>query len=152
MEKQTIPVLLTVSASARNEQGQPEESVKLMMPGTLEKRSDAWLLHYDETLEDEADHSTVTHSVHLQVRPGHVTMLRKGLYSMMTVLEHGKRYEGVYHTPYGEMSMAVYPTQVATSMGPDKGSIRLEYQLDMQGGFVSVRRMNIDYVCQGRPC
>lgn len=145
MDAITIPVLLTVTASSRDEQGRQEDSVQLRMPGTLERRIDAWLLHYDETLEDEGDHTTVTHSVHLMIKPGHVTMLRKGPYSMMTVLEQGKRYEGAYHTPYGDMNMAVYPTQVLTRMDEHKGRVFLEYQLDMQGGFVSVRQMDIHY-------
>lgn len=149
MDASPTPILLTQTSAARGENGRLEEAMQLMMPGTLEKRADAWLLHYEETLEDESDHTQITHDVKVQVKGGRVTLLRRGPYGMLMVLEKGKRYEGSYHTPYGDMPIAVYPTQVQTSIGPDKGWIRLEYQLDMQGGFVSVRRMHLEYAAQG---
>ena len=154
MDSEIIPVLLTVTAASRDEQGRTEDAVQLRMPGTLEHRTDTWLLHYDETLEDDGDHTTVTHSVHLMIKPGHVTMLRKGPYSMMTVLEHGKRYEGVYHTPYGDMDMAIYTTRLFSVLGADHGTLKVEYQLDINGGFSSMRKMTLEYGTEERmkPC
>ncbi len=145
MEGKTIPVMISVISSARGENGVPEETLQLIMKGELTPKPDGWLLHYEETLEDDADHTRVTHDMRLLLRPGHVTILRKGMYGMMMVLSRGKRYEGVYHTPYGDMPMAVYPTRVHCVLGPDHGEAEFEYQLDIQGGFVSVRRMTVAY-------
>lgn len=151
MPETFIPVLLTVRSAARNERGQLEDPMQMMMPGELTRRGENWVLHYEETLTDEGDHTTVTHDVRLLLAPGRVVMVRKGPYSMMMVLEKGKRFEDAYHTPYGDMPMAVFPTVVQCNAGPDKGSIQLEYQLDLQGAFASERRMNIDYVVN-YPC
>ena len=146
MPETTIPVLVTVSSVAVNEHGQFEEPMRMLVPGELLRRGEHWLLHYEENLTDEADHTTVTHDVRLLLAPGRVVLTRKGPYGMMLVLEKGKRFEGVYHTPFGDLPMAVYPAVVQCDAGAEKGSIRLQYQLDLQGAFASERRMRIDYV------
>lgn len=145
MEGKTIPVMISVVSSSRDESGFPEGALQLIMKGELSPKPDGWLLHYEETLEDDSDHTRITHDMRLLLRPGHVTILRKGMYGMMMVLCRGKRYEGTYHTPYGDMPMAVYPTRVHCILGPEHGEVQLEYQLDLQGSFASVRRMTVAY-------
>ena len=47
-----------------------------------------------------------------------MTMERKGDFSNTMVFAKGQRFEGVYHTPYGEMDMAVFTRkQLAVSAG-----------------------------------
>ena len=151
-----IPVVIEVASAAKDPHGRLEEASQVLFPGTLEQRSaEEWILRYQETQEDEADHSRMTHDVYVQVKGQRVTVLRKGPYSMMMVLEHGKRYQTDYHTPYGDMAMGVYPIQVQTRMAPESGTVRLEYQLDLQGDFASVRRMQLSYTLTesvGKPC
>lgn len=153
MKNEIIPVMITVTSSARNEDGEKEAVMRLMMRGELESRSDGWLLRYEETLEDEGDHTCVTHDMRLLLKEKHVTILRKGPYGMMMVLDKGKRYEGIYHTPYGDMPMAVYPNHVRCSLSAERGTAEFEYQLDLQGGFASERRMKVEYAALGdKPC
>lgn len=144
-EENEIKVMVGVTAASRNEDGEAEGAMQLMMPGVLTQKGDHWLLCYQETLEDESDHTAVTHEVRLLMSPGHVTLLRKGPYGMMMVLDRGKRYEGVYHTPYGDMTMAIYPTAVRCQADALHGRVELVYQLDLQGGFVSERQMVVEY-------
>lgn len=145
-------VLVSVTAESHDDHGASEGAMGLIMPGTLADRPDGVLLRYEETLEDENDHTSVTHDVRLLLRRGHVTLLRKGPYSMMLVLEKGKRYETTYHTPYGDMPMAVYPTVVDCRLKENGGRVELVYQLDLQGGFAAERRMVIVYALQKDKC
>ena len=145
MDEQEKAVMISVISSARDGSGESEGEMRMMMPGTLSVRSDGCRLCYQETLEDESDHTSITHEVRMLLRPGHVTLLRKGPYGMLMVLDRGKRYEGVYHTPFGDMAMAVYPTVVQCRLGEDGGRVELLYQLDLQGSFASERRMIVEY-------
>lgn len=79
------------------------------------------------------------------VRDDRVTVLRKGPYSMMMVLQPDVPFQGTYHTPYGDMSLEVYATVVQTDIAPDHGSIRVEYQLRVGGGEAMMRRMSYEY-------
>ena len=153
MEENRIPVVVTVSSASRGKHGELEEAMQLTMPGTLKKKGAERVLRYTETIQDKGDGSSVTHEVYVQLREGHVTVLRRGPYGMLMVFEQGKRYQTDYHTPYGDMQMGIYPTHVETELHEDRGQARLEYQLDLQGGYASVRRMMLIYtVPEKAPC
>ena len=58
----------------------------------------------------------------------------------------GHRYEGSYHTPFGDLSMGIYPTQVHYNVNQDgDGEVNLRYQLDIQGRYTSVHRLDIAF-------
>ena len=48
--------------------------------------------------------------------------------------------------------MALYATQVSTSLFPDHGSVHLEYQLDVQGSFAAMHTLQLEYVAGDQPC
>ncbi|NLE70004.1 MAG: DUF1934 domain-containing protein, partial [Clostridiales bacterium] len=58
----------------------------------------------------------------------------------------GHRFEGNYQTPYGTLSMGIYPTQVGYTVSPEgDGEVNLRYQLDIQGRYTSVHRLDIAF-------
>ena len=69
-----------------------------------------------------------------------------------TVNWKDRRFEGAYRTPFGDMEMALYATQVNVNLGEDRGSVFLEYQLEFQGGYMSMHTMQLEYVASDKPC
>ena len=74
-----------------------------------------------------------------------VTMQRNGDFSNTMVFSSGKRFEGIYHTPYGEMDMAVFTKEAACRIGNRDGSLHLHYQLQIQGNYASTNELHLEY-------
>ena len=72
-------------------------------------------------------------------------MERKGDFSNTMVFAKGQRFEGVYHTPYGEMDMAVFAKEAACRFGSSEGNIHLKYQLNIQGNYTSTNELHLEY-------
>ena len=143
---QEIPVVIAIHTSSRDESGAPDEKMRMLAHGVLIPQQDgAHLLRYTETITDEDSGATMSTEVRLKIEAARVLMHRKGTFSTTMVFSRGQRFEGTYRTPYGEMAMAVYTTRLVTALQADRGRIALEYQLDMNGGFSSMRKMTIEF-------
>lgn len=139
------PVLINLISTAHYGQGMTELPMQLMLKGEVENAENKTLIHYCETDKDE-ESGEVTHTdILLTVEPHQVMMERKGPFSNTMVFARGKRFEGMYVTPFGEMNMATYTHAVHCDITPDKGSIRLKYQLDVQGGYASTNEIHLEY-------
>lgn len=144
-QKLEKPVMVAIRTSAKDADGQPEGDIRMLVAGTLtQQKEGVYLLRYTERVDQE-DGTALTADVRLKLEEGHVIMLRKGMYGATMVFSRGQRYEGTYHTPYGDMDMAVYTTKLHTNLGPTAGVVTLDYQLDMNGGFASMRHMKLQY-------
>ena len=83
---------------------------------------------------------------------GMVTVARKGAFASDLVFRQGHRFEGSYHTPYGDLSMGIYPTQVDYSVNPEgDGAVSLRYQLDIQGRYASVHKLDTAFETNKKP-
>ena len=103
-------------------------------------------IDYTETQPDN-ESSDVT----LTLDQGVVTMQRSGAFATSMVFEQGRRFEGSYRTPYGDLAMGVYPTHVKYQVedGP-VGQVDLTYQLDLQGQFAAMHELRIRFCPSGR--
>ncbi len=142
----SIPVLLTLSSVSRGEDGQHEEPVRLITTGQLRPTATGYLLRYKENLPDEDGGAVIESDILLALQPGRITMTRRGEFGTSMVFVKDRRFEGAYHTPYGDMSMAVFATQVSTSLSEQRGSVHLEYQVDFQGSYASMNTLDLTYV------
>ena len=59
------------------------------------------------------------------------------------VLEKGRRFDGAYRTPWGDLAMGIYTVQVSASFGTDQASLRLVYQVDIQGRFTAMHDLTL---------
>lgn len=151
MEKQIIPVIVTLSSYTRGEHGEKEASIRLMCHGKLRPTADGCMLRYEEIQQDDGG-ETVTQDVilHIQQIPEpRVTMTRLGDFGTTMVFVKDRRFEGAYHTPYGDLGLALYAMQVQIKLAEDCGSVHLEYQLDIQGGYPAVQGIDISYCAEG---
>ncbi|MBR4082282.1 MAG: DUF1934 domain-containing protein [Clostridia bacterium] len=150
---QPIPVLLTLSALSQTSPDEPGDPIRLMTTGQLTPAGEGYILQYKETQPDDAGGETAQDVV-LQMEPGRVVMTRLGDFGTSMAFVKGKRFEGVYHTPYGDLDMAVYATKVRCALSPQRGQVQLEYQLDMQGSYAAMNVLKLEYVASEgkKPC
>ena len=149
MEKKTRPVLVTLVSSAHTEGAEPEETIRLRCQGELRETANGYMLRYQEVQTDDETGKTVSQDVILGLQPGRVTMTRLGAFGTTMVFVKDRRFEGAYHTPYGDLGLALFATQVVCKTGPDAGTVHLEYQLDMQGSYAAVQTIDVSYVAEG---
>lgn len=125
---------------------EPSDSVRLLTTGTLARRQGAWRIDYTETQPDNEKND-----VTLTLERGVVTMERSGAYATSMVFDQGRRFEGNYHTPYGDLAMGVYPTSVRYRVdGAAGGEVSLTYQLDLQGQFAAMHELRIRFCPSGK--
>lgn len=152
MNNKGTRVLVMLTGSTLDERGIPEEPVKVITTGELKPTpSGGYMLRYQESQEDDTG-ETLTQEVLLMMQSGRVTMTRLGDFGTTMVFVKDRRFEGSYRTPYGELAMALYATQVSASLYPDHGSVHLEYQLDVQGSFAAMHTLQLEYVAEEQPC
>ena len=138
-------VLLSVMGWTHDDDD-PSDSVRLLTTGVMTGGKDSWRIDYTETQPDN-ESSDVT----LTMGKGVVTMQRSGTFATSMVFEQGRRFEGSYRTPYGDLEMGVYPTHVKYQVqaGP-VGEVDLTYQLDLQGQFAAMHELRIRFCPSGR--
>ena len=151
MSEQIIPVLVTLSGTS-DASGQ-DDTIRVMTKGQLRQTPSGYMLRYQETQTDEGDGSVMTQDIILNMQPGRVSMTRLGDYGTTMVFVKDTRFEGKYRTPFGELDMALYATQVQTDLSPEKGSVYLKYQLELQGSLAGMNSLRLEYNVGGsKPC
>ncbi len=135
------PVRLTVTGVAYN-RNEEDEAMRLTTFGTLSGSPKQWKLRYTERQAD----SDEKHDITMTMGEGVVTVMRKGAFGSDLVFQKGHRYEGSYRTPYGDLAMGIFPTQVDYKVDDDgAGEVSLRYQLDIQGRYTSVHKLDIAF-------
>ena len=155
MDMKPIPVLVTLSSYAKGENGEKEQPIKLMCHGKLKPTADGCMLKYQEIQQDDTG-ATQTQDVMLSIQQKdgpRVTMARMGDYGTTMVFVKDRRFEGAYHTPYGDLALALYAMQVQCKVEADHGHVHLEYQLDMQGSYSAVQCIDVSFCAESsKPC
>ncbi|MBQ3486113.1 MAG: DUF1934 domain-containing protein [Clostridia bacterium] len=153
MEQKATPVLVTLTSSAHSEGGDQDTPIRLRCQGQLKQTASGFMLRYQEIQTDDETGKTVSQDVILGLQPDRVTMTRLGAFGTTMVFVKDRRFEGAYHTPYGDLGLALFATQVVCQAGPESGFVHLEYQLDMQGSYAAVQTIDVTYTAEGtHPC
>ena len=143
--KRRTPVFINLLAIARYDHT-PDYPIQFMTVGNLSYHSpDDVLLQYAESQQDEETGEIMKADISLSLRDGRITMERKGDYANTMVFAKGQRFEGTYHTPYGEMDMAVFTKEAACRFGRSEGNMHLKYQLNIQGNYASTNELHLEY-------
>lgn len=141
----STPVFINLLAIAKYDH-MPDYPIQFMTVGNLSYSGpDDVRLQYVESQQDEETGEIMKADVSLSLRDGRITMERKGDFSNTMVFAKGQRFEGVYHTPYGEMDMAVFTKEAACRFGQAEGNIHLKYQLNIQGNYASTNELHLEY-------
>jgi len=141
----TIPVLVSLKSCAHRDEAAEDETMSMLTSGQLEVDSARAVVRYEESI----DESLPPQQVEILIEDETVTMNRGGAYSTQMVFRLGCRYEGQYHTPYGDMDLALYCTKLGYDIGDDGGTLELSYQLDINGRFAAMHDMELHLFRQG---
>jgi len=135
----TIPVLVSLKSSAHRDEAAEDENMSMLTSGQLEVDDCRAVIRYEESI----DESLPPQKVEITIEDETVTMNRGGSYATQMVFRLGCRYEGQYHTPYGDMDLALYCTRLGYDIGDDGGALELSYQLDINGRFAAMHDMEL---------
>ena len=142
------PVFINLLAIARYDH-MPDYPIQFMTVGKLSwSNPEEALLQYVESQQDEETGQILKSDISLILHGGKITMERKGEFANTMVFAKGQRFEGVYHTPYGEMDMAVFTKEAACRFGSSEGNVHLKYQLDLQGSYASTNELHLEYTSE----
>ena len=140
-----IPVLISLKSTAHRDGAGEDETMSMLTSGQLNVDDTKAIIHYEESI----DESMPPQQVEIIVENETVTMNRGGAYSTQMVFRLGCRYEGQYHTPYGDMDLALFCTRLGYDLGDDGGALELSYQLDINGRFAAMHDMELNLFKQG---
>ena len=147
-----IPVLISMHALSNTDPSGHEaaDPIHMLVPGDLTIEGSIYTLRYQESQTDEATGAVATQQIKLTLEPGRVVMTREGDFGTTMVFVRGQRFEGAYHTPYGDLEMAVYATRADCELTPLSGSVHLKYTLDMQGAFAAQNTLELTYAARAQ--
>ena len=134
-----IPVLVSLKSCAHRGEGAEDESMSMLTSGVLAVEGQKAVIRYEESI----DESVPPQKVEITIEDETVTMNRGGAYATQMVFRLGCRYEGLYHTPFGDMDLALFCTKLGYDIGDDGGVLELSYQLDINGRFAAMHDMEL---------
>lgn len=145
MNQEHTNVMINLLATARYDR-MPEVPIQFITVGKLfyNGPEDAQI-QYVESQQDETTGEVMNSDISLIFSGDKITIQRFGEFSNTMVFSNGMRFEGVYHTPYGEMNMAVFTKEAACRIGHRDGSVHLKYQLQIQGNYTSTNELHLEY-------
>ena len=140
----TIPVLISINSNAHRDEAVEDETMTMLTSGVLELEEEKAVIRYEESIDESVPPQEVTVTIENEC----ATMSRGGAYTTQMVFRMGCRYEGLYHTPYGDMELAVYCTRLGYDLGEDGGTLEISYQLDLNGKFAAMHDMELRLIPQ----
>ncbi len=145
IERNEEVILVSMKGISKQEKTSPDEIFLI----TLGKRcvtKEGYELHYEE-IDPETEQLSKT-KISVTEDGKRVVMDKIGEYSTSMIFEKGKSYQSHYNTPFGSLELYVYPTKVKTSFREKDGDVFLQYQLNLQGQFIAIHELKIQYALQ----
>ncbi len=129
--------VIRIVSLQRTENG--DNSSEMSVVGTVAYDNNKSIIEYIENNEETGpEETTITVSDN-----DTVSIVRHGQFSSEMMVEKGKRHLTFYRTPYGELTMGIYGTNVDFSKDEKGAILKLKYELDFNNGFVSENTMKI---------
>ena len=138
-------VMMKLEAFTMDEEDD-EEPLALTTMGEVKHDGSKTILTYTETGDDPTDENN-TETVMLTICPDIVCMDKLGDFSSSMVFRPGLRYEGCYHTPFGDMPLLITRSQFTLKKNPDDNwyELSLQYFLSIGGSPSIPHRMRFSW-------
>ncbi|GHU53038.1 hypothetical protein FACS1894132_04140 [Clostridia bacterium] len=127
-------VLIDISTRTTDTDGISEFEMSIV--GKYQKKNNDYIIEYIEQGMDSTK-TTITFGKG-------VNILRQGAYFSNIRIERGKRWQSLYHTPYGEATVATTADEIDYKLDDDGGKATLKYALDIDGQLASFYEMDIN--------
>lgn len=129
--------VIKIFSLQRTENG--DNSGEMSVVGSITCENEKVIIEYIENNEETGpEETTIT-----VFGNDTVSIVRNGQFSSEMMVEKAKRHLTFYRTPYGELTMGIYGTQVEFSKDENGATLKLKYELDFNNGFVSENTMKI---------
>ena len=129
--------IIRIVSLQRTENG--DNSSEMSVVGTFLCEDEKTIIEYVENNEETGpEETTITVSGN-----DTVSIIRNGQFSSEMTVEKGRRHLTFYRTPYGELTMGIYGTNVEFEKDEKGATLKLKYDLDFNNGFVSENTMKI---------
>ena len=124
-------LMIKVVGIQKDFQGE-ENTIELTTEGKVYEKNNALYLVYEETEISGMEGSTTTLKIESE---GRVSMKRYGSADSQMIFEEGKRYSGMYKTPYGNFNMEIKTTMLKLAIESEKkkGKIEIAYHMLISG-------------------
>lgn len=113
-----------------------EGPLEVLSPGTYYNKNGKHYVRYDEALDPSESvnqtippDSLVTNT--LKIEKEKVELIKHGAVDVQMIFEPGKKYDTVYHTPYGKLIIGLHTGDVQITEKPDEIKVHITYSLDM---------------------
>ncbi len=134
MKKEAV---IKIVSMQRTENG--DNSGEMTVAGSISYENDKVVIEYVENNEETGpEETTIT-----LFENDTVSIVRHGQFSSEMMVEKNVRHHTFYSTPYGELTMGIYGSQVEWSKDDNGGVLKMKYSLDFNNGFVSENTMKI---------
>ncbi|RKL67961.1 hypothetical protein CR203_05505 [Salipaludibacillus neizhouensis] len=135
-------VNVTVNVKTTIRDGKAKEVHQMAAEGQLFQRGQQTVLRFNEPKEEEKDKQTVQT---VKLHKGEMSVLRKGGISMNQRFIPGQKTEGIYHSPFGPMSMSTDTKEFDYHWDEQEleGYIDLRYKLIMQSSNTGNYHMHV---------
>ena len=132
----TLSVLISIQSSAYRDDSTEVEALQLLVPGEMELSDDkrTAVLRYEETIDKDVPPQQVT----VTVTDDSITVDRDGEYASLLFFKNANSFQTVYHTPVGDMDVAVYCTYLKIQLDEYGGTLAMRYQLDLNNQFAAM--------------
>ena len=108
--------------------------------GVLDPSESGYTLRY---IEQSGELEGYTTDVIYEEEAGIVSIRRRGSTALEMTLEEGKRHNCVYDLEEGRLIMGVDTHRIDSSMSRFGGTLKLNYDIDFNAGFVSENNLQI---------
>ena len=116
-----------------------KDSIEMKAVGQFEFFGDKALITYYENQTIGQDVKVIIE----YLTNGKLSIMRNGALQNDMIIEKGKRNCSPYSTTQGKLIIGVYGKSIFADLNKDGGVIFAEYDLDIEGGFISRNRIEI---------
>ncbi|AEG61921.1 DUF1934 domain-containing protein [Desulforamulus ruminis] len=131
-------VRVTVKGT-RTHENNDQEVIELLSPGTCHYKGNQYYILYKESSFAGMEDCTTT----LRTDGKTVTIIRSGSVNSRQVFEEGKAHRSVYQTSFGCLDITVLPRRVDVDLTEQGGSIKLEYELELNDSKIGTNVLEI---------
>ncbi len=113
------------------------EAVEVISPGKYHKIDERHYISYEETIEsDENDEGGVSKNL-LKISPNLIELSKKGYSNVTMVFETGKKTMTYYNTPFGNLLIGIYTTNIQVAQKEEGLVAVIRYSLDINYEHIS---------------
>ncbi|MEE1086162.1 MAG: DUF1934 domain-containing protein [Schaedlerella sp.] len=129
MTKEVIIEISGIQESRlEGEEGDPGEELVVVMPATYYYKNGKHYVLYDEVVEGSSEGIKNTLKI---TGNKQVDMMKSGATNAHMVFEHYKKTQTYYQTPFGQMLVSFYTTNMNVCEKEDEINIRINYEMEV---------------------